>query len=127
MYEIVELSPTETLRDSVHGSALVSDWEGSSRAGDGGGVPSHFYLFHKGDLWKAIFFSPQDRLYFHQALWPFIFLLIFPTKIFISSRPLKFYIATGSRTNLFCEVYCPCFPTKMLVYKTEFAGVVADH
>ena len=31
--------------------------------------------------------SPQDRLYmyFHQALWPFIY-LIFPTKIFISKK-----------------------------------------
>ena len=32
------------------------------------------------------FFSPQDRLYFHQALWPLIYFSHFPTKIFISKK-----------------------------------------
>ena len=41
----------------------------------GGGLtflPGYFYLFHKGD--GKFYFSSQDRLYFHQALWPFIYL-----------------------------------------------------
>ena len=36
-------------------------------------MPGHFYLFHKGDG-KLYFFSLEDRIYFHHALWPFIYL-----------------------------------------------------
>ena len=51
----------------------------------GGGLeflPGHFYLFHKGDG-KLYFVSPQDRLYTHHALRPFIDFTHFPTRIFI--------------------------------------------
>ena len=57
--------------------------------GGGGGLellPGHFYLVHKGD--GKLFFSPQDRPYFHQALWTCIYFTHFPHKnIYFQKTP----------------------------------------
>ena len=51
--------------------------------GGGGGwsfcLAISFYFTDQG-RWKAMFPSPQDRLYFHHALWPFIYFTHFPHK-----------------------------------------------
>ena len=48
--------------------------------GGGGGLhgafASTFFLCQKGD--GKLYFPPQDRLYFHHALWPFIYFTHFP-------------------------------------------------
>ena len=38
---------------------------------------------------ESFLFSPQDRLYFHYALWPFIYFTHFPHKLFISKKKLQ--------------------------------------
>ena len=51
-------------------------------------MPGHFYLFHKGE--ERLIFSPQDRLYFHHALCPFIYFTHFPHKnIYIRKTPAR--------------------------------------
>ena len=56
----------------------------------GGGLKllaGHIYLFiYFTREMESFIFLPQDRLYFHQALWPFIYFTHFPTKIFIFKR-----------------------------------------
>ena len=39
--------------------------------------------------WEAIFFSPLDRLYFHQALWPFIYFTHFSYKNIYFQKKLQ--------------------------------------
>ena len=41
-----------------------------------GFLPGHFFSFHKGD--GKLIFSPQDKLYFHHALWLYLFHPFFP-------------------------------------------------
>ena len=51
-------------------------------------IPQHFLFISRG-IWKALFFSPQYRLYFYHALWPFIYFTHFPHKIIYLKKRIQ--------------------------------------
>ena len=58
--------------------------------GGGGALPGHFFYFTR-EMESFILFSPQDRLYFHHALWPFIYFTHFShTNIYFQKVPLQY-------------------------------------
>ena len=75
----------------------------------GGGLellPGH--LFISQGRWKALSFSPQDRLYFHHALWPFIYFSHFSPQKYLfpknSSPPCILMAPLGKIQPLQCTM-----------------------
>ena len=80
--------PTEYVEHRVH--MLLANCQVSSPTNQnrGGGPWSFCLAISQGDR-KFYFFSPQDRLYFHRALWPFIYVTHFLHKKYIFPKKLE--------------------------------------